>query len=248
MAQTVAQVALWTLLPYGLGLAASLHEYSWAFLKLYPFRVGSCLFLLLGAMLTIPVLLRGLLSPAGRNLLLIAVAWLTFSDAWDDFLDGVGDLLKFPMGAKVSSTARTKRFHGACAWIRESTPRDALLLAPVVEETISYLTERPVVVMFRQVPSAPADIHEWYHRLVAFNRGRRPRGVAYPAGSEVEFNFESMTPLEYIALARKFGASYLLLPNRRKLSLPLLYKNASWAVYDLDDHQGGQTQEAAPKD
>ena len=234
MAKTVAQVALWTLLPYGLGLLASLSTHGAPFLKLYPFRVGSSLFLLLGTILTIPVLLRTFLTPFGRRLLLIGVAYLALSDAWLDFNRGLDDLKRFPMGAKVrSSVSSTRRLHRACNWIRTSTPRDALILAPITEEAINYLAERPVVVTFRQVPSAPEDVHEWFTRLVAFNRGKVPVRKNYAAAREIRSNFERMSESEFRQLALKYGASYLLFRQRRELLLPLRYENSEWAVYDL---------------
>ena len=275
MAKTVAQVALWTLLPYGLGLVASLNEHGMAFLKLYPFRVGSCLFLLFGTILTVPVLsrvqklwtwlpsssvlesalcwaaserlagatgsrvLRTVFSPVGSRLLLTGVALLAFSDAGADFYGGLDDLKRFPMGGKVRSSVRSSRLHRACNWIKKSTPRDALILAPITQGAISYLAERPVVVTFRQVPSAPADVHEWYTRLLAFNRRRIPIRTGYRAGREIQANFDRMSDSEFRRLASRYGASYLLFRQRRKLSLPLRYENADWAVYDLRSEPAG---------
>ena len=133
----------------------------------------------------------------------------------------------------MRSSVRSSRLHRACNWIRKSTPRDALILAPITQAAISYLTERPVVVTFRQVPSAPADVHEWYTRLLAFNRQRIPIRTGYPACREIQANFDRMSESEFRRLGLVYGASYLLFRQRRKLPLPLRYENADWAVYDL---------------
>jgi hypothetical protein len=51
-------------------------------------------------------------------------------------------------------------------WLRSSSPRDGLVLAPPAGfEDLSVETARPVVVQFKQVPTSPQALAAWYTRL-----------------------------------------------------------------------------------
>ena len=238
-ARTLAHFALWTQLPYVLGLLAAQSKSTVPFLQYYPFRVGSCLFLLFGLTLCLPVVVRFLFPLKARLVALTVIAFVAFGDGWDRFSSGIEDLERFPGGAMVSKNRKkTKDLHKACEWLEENTARDARILTAVDQDAVNYLAERPVVVLFRQVPSGPEEIHEWYQRTLALNGGKKPAKIGYKASKEIASNFEKADEALYIELAERYDAPYLLIPPRDDLTLPLLFESRRWAVYDLRGVRG----------
>ena len=163
-------------------------------------------------------------------LLLLSFTWF----AGQGLLKGYDQRKHFPRGGLHGSYANTAALHESCDWIREYTPPASLILSSPDIDMVNYLCQRPVMATFRNIPSAAADIAEWYQRLVDLNGGVEPRSRGYSASREIDRNFARLSDEAYIDLGRKYGARYLLVQNRRGCRLPRLFQNAYWSVYLLD--------------
>ncbi len=74
----------------------------------------------------------------------------------------------------------------------------------------------------------------WNHGFSwQYSTAKMPARTGYPADPEIQANFERMSASEFRELAMKYGASYPLFRQRRKLLLPFRYEDSEWAVYDL---------------
>lgn len=229
-------VSCFTLLcfvPYLVGIAVSFCPFSDSLLKFYPFRLGGLVVVLFG--LVILVISVGRRLPGLSRVAFACVAATVLVIAAHAFRDGLRILAEYPQGGGIGPTvsASSKSHFEACSWIKLHTkPGEAILTSPA-RGNVPYLTERPVVVMFKCFPSRQTRIQEWYRRLVDLNGGRRPASRGFAAAAEIERTFHHLPPSSYSLLGRKYGAKYLLIPDRSDLPLPRLYQNLHWSVYRL---------------
>jgi hypothetical protein len=104
-------------------------------------------------------------------------------------------------------------------WARTATPRDAVFLTPPQESGFRVFSERTVVGEWKDGTQQYFDdafVRAWGERMRALGGER----------------FASMTDDQVREVAALFDASYVVLPTRpRRATLPLAYKNATWAVY-----------------
>ena len=230
-----SRFALWTLLPYAAGLAVSPFSFGAELLQLYPFRVADTLIPLLGLLIAVPALLRYLLPPHVRPWVAALLVGVVALQAWGNFVEDLEKRARLPRGGYWSSTKKTLGLYEVCDWIRENTPPGSRLIASPKINVLGYLCERPVVVVFRDVPSGAADSAEWYDRLVAFNDGVEPEERGYHARNEIDQTFNRLPERTYQELGRKYDGRYLLIYDRRRLRLPRLYSQDRWTVYSLAD-------------
>ncbi len=230
-ARLLARATLATLVPCVLGVVAAQSAATHRFLATYPFRVGASLLLLLGLLLVVVPLLRRL--PAWlRWPAHLAGALLAIGAALTAFAADIREFRAFPNGGQnVQPQEAGLAFDAACAWLRQQPDR-ALLLTSPAHEAAGYLTGRPVVVTFKQIPPGEAGTLAWYARILAL-AGPGPlaqRSYALPV--ELDERFEALPPAQYCQLAERFGARWLLV---RRTDLPGVpqYANAAWRVYAL---------------
>jgi hypothetical protein len=230
----IARFALATFLPLGSVLLATRFPSGHVVLQLFPFRVGSAITLLAGVALGTAMLLRWFPAPLARWLPRVAGLGIAVL-AVQAFARNLALLRVFPEGGWPSnvSAERAHSLLDACTFVRQHTDPDALVLASPAIDSIGYLMRRPVVVLFKCVPSHPRALHEWHGRLVDMNGGpfRLP---GWSAQHEVDANFRALSRDQYLALGEKYGASVLLVRRRDDLDLPVLYANADWSVLALD--------------
>jgi hypothetical protein len=228
----LARFASAALVPFALGLLAALLPGGHKFLQLLPFRVGGALAPLLGLLLLgawLAAVLPPLLAKWLPGLLATAVLVLAGLDAraelqtWRDF----------PRGGRPS-LARTEGLDlaNAATWIRDHSPRTAVVLAAPTHESVGYLADRAVVVTYKQTPPGHAEVVAWFHRIVAFAGGIVPPERGHALLPALDLRFEQLPPPTYAKLAHDYGGDVLLV-RRRDLTLPVLYRNAGWTVYSL---------------
>lgn len=234
-AATVAQFALWTLLPYAAGLLSLPFDASVKLLHLYPFRVASTVVLLFGLMLAVPALFDWTIRRRARPWVAAACAAFFAANAGAEFADEVGDRLDAPAGGVWRTEGRTQDLRTTCEWIRANTAPDALLISSPFVDTLLYHCRRPVAVTFRMAPASAAAMEEWYRRITAFNGGEPPQGRGYRAAREVDRRFRRLSTEQYRGLAREYGGDYLVVRKGRPVDLPLLFREGSWAVYAFSD-------------
>jgi uncharacterized protein DUF6798 len=108
------------------------------------------------------------------------------------------------------------------AWVRQHTPRDAVVLTPPDREGFRVFSERSIVGEWKD---GTQQFFSW-----AFTREWRRRMEALQVG---KLSFETLPPDELAALGRRFGATRLVFPAGHALPFELLYENAEFAAYRL---------------
>ena len=190
------------------------------FLFAYPFRVGDTLFPLFGLALFVRwrgwfrrerlqhlITIGGLAAP-------VVLSFVALQQDLDCRREWGGDAVRT-----------------AYAWVREHTPKDALVLCSAALDNANLYMQRPTVASVKGVPTDPADVVAWYGRFVELNGGRAPRGRGIAVVDELDAGFEAMPRDVRDALATKYGARYLLWPSGWAMPYEKLYDDGVWAVY-----------------
>ena len=103
-------------------------------------------------------------------------------------------------------------------WVRENTPRDAVLLTPPREAGFRVFSERTIVGEWKDGTQQYFDdafVREWGARMEAL-------------GDE----YARLPDEQLLALAHRFGARYIVAPRRnRPRALPRVYDNGSFEIY-----------------
>ncbi|HUG52328.1 MAG TPA: DUF6798 domain-containing protein [Vicinamibacteria bacterium] len=103
-------------------------------------------------------------------------------------------------------------------WVRVNTPRSAVLLSPPHEAGFRVFSERTIVGEWKDGTQQYFDdafVREWGERMEALGD-----------------DYEALGEDRLLELARRYGASYIVLPRQPpRRGLALVYRNPSWAVY-----------------
>jgi hypothetical protein len=120
------------------------------------------------------------------------------------------------------------------ALLREATPTSALVLTPPLAsfELLGLLSERSVVLSWKNVPYSDAAILTWGSRLDALlgERARTP-----PSEPTVESAWRLRSPQELESLARSFGAEYILSRDGSASSRRLVGRTHGWTLWSVGD-------------
>jgi hypothetical protein len=111
-------------------------------------------------------------------------------------------------------------------WVRTHTPRSAVLLTPPKEAGFRVFSERTIVGEWKDGTQQYFDdafVKEWGARMQALGD-----------------DYDTLPEDRLRELARRFGASYIVLPRQpARRGLDLVYRNPSWAVYRVEGTAGG---------
>jgi hypothetical protein len=111
-------------------------------------------------------------------------------------------------------------------WVRTHTPRSAVLLTPPKEAAFRVFSERTIVGEWKDGTQQYFDdafVKEWGARMQALGD-----------------DYDTLPEDRLRELARRFGASYIVLPRQpARRGLDLVYRNPSWAVYRVEGMAGG---------
>ncbi|TWT90623.1 hypothetical protein Mal64_10170 [Pseudobythopirellula maris] len=117
----------------------------------------------------------------------------------------------------------------ACEWVAENTPEDTLWITPRRATTFKWRTGRPEVVNHKDIPQDAPSMVEWRRRLHnVFAIGQWPDGSTRWSRSVGQLG-----AMRLRELAEEYGAEFALSSNRYPASLPVLYRNRGYVVYDL---------------
>lgn len=114
------------------------------------------------------------------------------------------------------------------AWMRERSPKDALFLIPPEEEDLRFRGERAVVVDWKNVPSIPGEVLEWYRRICDV-AGRRVDVEADLAG------YAALDAPRLAALRQRYGVDFAVVEREHAARLAgyaSVYSNANYVVFD----------------
>lgn len=108
-------------------------------------------------------------------------------------------------------------------WARENTPKEAIFLTPPEVDGFRVYSQRAIVFDWKAGPGVDTV---WWHRLKDFN----PESYTCDAVAE---SYRKMSWEQKTALAKKYGATYIVVPCVEKVAQKPVYKNKKWAVYQL---------------
>jgi hypothetical protein len=116
------------------------------------------------------------------------------------------------------------------AWLRDHTPKDAIILSPPGLERFRLASERAIVVDWKVSTYAPSELLEWYRRLedVSGRRGFRSR-------DDVIAGYDAMDRVRLESLRKEYGLAYAVVGHGREgmLGHRAAYSNGQFTVLDL---------------
>jgi len=210
------------MVPFVAGVVLSFVPGAELFLQLYPFRVADGLGILLLLSMALALTKAHLQSRKSRivfRLIVVAV--------------GLAVAVTLPDPPRHGETP-PPGFNEIARWVKAHTPPDEPVLVSPRMTFAGYWLERPVVVLFKFPPHRGRAVSEWYERIIDFCGGARPNQRSSDASREVHERFMSMSAQAYQLLGTKYGARYLVRPERPDLPFAVAHTSAGWAVYHLD--------------
>lgn len=121
--------------------------------------------------------------------------------------------------AAAEVNGRWQDWRDVCHWVARSTPRDARFLTPPTSQTFKWYANRPEVAVGKDVPQDAAAIINWRNRLDDIDASRIYSASFAP------------TPQSMRDLADRYEFQYIIIEHGQRISWPLVYRNATFAVY-----------------
>ena len=117
---------------------------------------------------------------------------------------------------------RSQSWNEVQAWVRDNTPRDAVILTPPYRDGFRQFSERAIVGEWKDGTQQFFDVpftFEWHRRMTQLGGQTRA--------------FDNLDPSMLLALGREYGAEYVVVPGRVRHPFPKLFQNSVAAVYRL---------------
>ena len=165
---------------------------------------------------------RWLLPTTNVVLLLLATGWGIYGATREES--------EFYFGVRHYSdpsmlTGNRKRWVELCNWIKANTPRDAVFLTPPANEGFTVLTDRSDVVEFKINPDGALQMDEWFERLKDLTGNKLPTERGLDNRGPLNKAYGELSAEQLLAVARKYRASYAVLPKTTKVPFEMLYEN-----------------------
>ena len=129
-----------------------------------------------------------------------------------------------------SSPKRWQQWKAACAFARKQTRADALFLTPKHTHTFKWYANRAEVATWKEMPQDAVAVIDWRDRIETL----------YPATPEPGNSLAKRSPQELLAIARRYGANYLVTESSPVLDLPSVYQNDCFVIYSLQEAGAGK--------
>ncbi|MCE9606272.1 MAG: hypothetical protein K8U03_15355 [Planctomycetia bacterium] len=206
---------------------ASPEPTSWAaaLLKFYWFRLSD----VVTAVSVVLELAAVAAQQSGRPVLrkvaiglLLLCGGLHFASIWRERSAADG----LPRGEAVVDAPTLERWLDVCRWIRQTTPRDALVLAPRAYTTFKWHAERAEFVTWKDIPQDARSLLEWERRLQELY-GPNERWVNYIPHDQM------------LRVCRKYGITHVVTYAEPPLALPVVYRNDVYVVYAVEPRGDG---------
>lgn len=200
-------------------------ELAASWLRFYWFRLADAFVPLGVALWTVALVARLTASRpkwrAAATIALLAFAgWQLAPQIMARFADPI------PRADKPGKVQNHVDWRDACEWIAVHVPAGARFLTPRTAQTFKWYAARSEVVTWKDLPQDAAGIVAWRERLEDL----------YGTGDAEEPWYDSLaeTPRDrLLAAAQKYQAGYILTEAEPALDFPCLYRNATYAVYEL---------------
>jgi hypothetical protein len=137
-----------------------------------------------------------------------------------------------PRADKAGKVLDHDDWRDVCDWMRENSPRGALAITPRMAQTFTWYASRGQVVSWKDLPQDAVAVVRWWRRLEGIY------GMPHPEfQGRWHDSLSELSPKRLRALARRYGAEYLIVEAEPPLDLPKLHGNKSYAVYGLRDDE-----------
>jgi len=130
---------------------------------------------------------------------------------------------------------------GFCRWVNLHTPTDAVFLVPPHEQSFRWEARRAIVVNFKGVAQLSGELRTWRDRLQDVSGMPELTDLATPYRNtlpDLARRYSTRPASELIAVARRYGASYIVTFNPLKLpddALSLAYESQGNFLYHLTE-------------
>ena len=193
------------------------YEFRMNLLKFYPFRLFDvALPVLVSIQLSILFSERRLLSvllPTRSRSIIVAACFgaALFLNAGRGSIDRMTDIQRADWSK-------------LCAWVKENTPRDSLILTPKESRSFKWFAERAEYVAFKDCPQDAAGIVEWNNRLKFLKKW-----------GEENWNGTSYSAIVTNQLHEATGITHLVSNRWGPFDAPVVYENDTYRVYQIDE-------------
>jgi hypothetical protein len=144
---------------------------------------------------------------------------------------------------RVQVESRRDPWYAAQVWAREATPRQAVFITPPQIQGLfvpgwRVYSERATVVTLYDaidIGYTPGYLDTWQPRFEAVAPGAlaRFRGNQAENAALAASAFYGLTDAQVLAVARQYGASYLVVERPHLRPWPVAYANQEYVIYDL---------------
>lgn len=124
-------------------------------------------------------------------------------------------------GENLGYASNLEPWRDVCAWIKNNTPKDALVISPRQFYTFKWYAERADVGTWKDIPQNNFWILLWRINLQELY------------GAEAWINFVPLDKLR--SYAKTSGASYVVAYREPPLALKAVYQNNDFVVYELNE-------------
>ena len=138
----------------------------------------------------------------------------------------VGPLRRIPSHSSLFAP-RPQALLGLEFWLRERSPKQALLLTPPDEESLRFWGERAIVVDWKGAPALPREVLEWYRRLGDVLGRPAPQGVDALEG------YRTLDAERVEALRKSYGIDFVVVRRAQAEGLrvyPRAFENSGYVV------------------
>jgi hypothetical protein len=123
----------------------------------------------------------------------------------------------------------------ACAWIKVNTPEDALFITPPGNDGFTYLSNRSNIVEFKINPDGAQYLNDWYERLRDVAGGVLPNEKGFANAPLLNKSFALLTQEQCYAIAKKYKATFAVLPKSSAINFQSIYENGEYRVVKLEE-------------
>lgn len=143
-----------------------------------------------------------------------------------------------PLGRFADQLAQTRRawlerpddVARALEWVGANTPEDAIVLAPPTRHDAWHLSRRAQVVTW--IGPTAARLGEWHERVTSLGGDAAARAEPASYKEALDAAFHERDEADMLALARRYGAGYLV--SRAHYGLPVVYETGGARVYAVE--------------
>ncbi|HEY2840466.1 MAG TPA: DUF6798 domain-containing protein [Pirellulales bacterium] len=131
-----------------------------------------------------------------------------------------------PRADKSTRTANYPDWQDVCRWVAGNTPENACFITPRPSQTFRWYAERSEVATLKDMPQDAANLVEWWNRIEALHATGDPDHRWRKSLTELD-------PSRLTRLGETYGAQYLLTDADPALPFRCVYRNKTYAVYQL---------------